>query len=817
MATSTLAFTWVWLLLAGGVGALPVGGAPLPLDPALSAIAPPKCLWYMSVSGQGPADPASTNQTEQLIAEPQVQRFVKEIETQIMKAVRRGAGPRREQRILAAQLPKVIRTLLTRPMVAYVEEVTPIEGDRPEFHVEAAAVLNAGEQSKELKSAIEELLTLVPEEAPDLETETVADVEWRRIPTPPNKPAVRFGWKDDYFIIAVGDRTPQNIVSRMEGDAPQWLADMRTEHPIPRETSLGYLNIAGILELMRPFVQDEEPDAWRVVETLGLTKILALHGVSGYDDVACQSIAHIVTEDGERPGLLGLLPHEPLEAGDLGLIPKDAMFAVAYRLDLGEVWDHALDMAEEIEPNAREEFEEELWKGERELGINVRDDIVDSLGSAAFAYLPSGDLLTSWLNAVAGVRVDDADQLRDVIEKFVRIAQHEFERGNRDAPVIVETPFGDQTIYSLQFTREPVPVSPSWCVGDDWAVVGLLPQAVRSALERKAEDSLAEAPGMAEALADGAAALSYQDTPQLVKTAYPWVQIGVQMASAQLRRANIEIDPTALPSVDVIVKHLRPAVATFHHADDGFHLMSRHSLPGGGNVAAAAPVAVGLLLPAIGAARTAAQQTYDMNSAKQLMLGMLNYESARKQLPSNVYSDDGKPLLSWRVQILPYVEQQGLYQQFRMDEPWDSEHNRKLLENMPDVFRSPHDPPGSTKTRFLAVAGPETLFPGNERVSLAKITDGTSNTLALVQVAPEKAVEWTKPDDWEMDADDPLAGLDGRRGSFLAAMCDGSVRRISLGVDPEVVKALVTRAGDEVVDRENLNRPQPPRPLVPAR
>jgi hypothetical protein len=802
MQTSAVAFTWVWLLLAGGVGTLPLGGAPLPLDPTLAAVAPPECLWYMSAAGQGPADPASGNQTEQLLAEPQVQRFVQEIESQIMRAVRRAAGPRREPRILAAELPKVVRLLLTRPMAVYVERIKVPQGQDLTFEAEAAFVLNAGDQRAELKTAIEELLTLVPEDAPQLETESLADVEWRRVPTPPNKPAVRFGWRDDYFIIAVGEKTPENIVSRMTGEAPQWLTDIRAEHPIPREMSLGYLNVERILELVRPIVEFEDgPRSWTIVEALGVTNVLAIHGVSGYDEIGCKSMAHLVTRDGERPGLLGLLPHEPLEAADLHLVPKDAMFAVAYRLDLGNVWDLALDMLDDIEPRARNEFERELWEAEKELGINVRDDIVGSLGNAWFAFLPGGDLMTSWLNAAAGVRVEDADELRDAVEKLVDVAKGEFSRGGRRAPAIVETKFGEQTIYSLQFTGEPVPVSPSWCIGDDWAVAGLLPQAVRSALERQAEDSLAEAPEVSEVISAGrAAALGYQDTPQLVKVVYPWVQIGLQMASSQLRRANIEIDTTSLPSVDVIVKHLRPAVGTLSHSDDGFHLTSRHSMPGEGNLAAAAPVGAALLLPAISGARTAAQQAYDINSMRQIMLGMLNFHDVKKALPSNVYSDDGKPLLSWRVRILPYVEEQPLYDLLHLDEPWDSDHNKKLLANMPAVFRSPSDPPGTTKTRFLAVAGPGTLFPENEEIELRQITDGTSNTMALVQVSPDKAVEWAKPDDWEMDDDQPTAGLDARRGAFLAAMCDGSVQRLSLGIDPEVIKALVTRAGGEVVD-----------------
>jgi hypothetical protein len=88
-------------------------------------------------------------------------------------------------------------------------------------------------------------------------------------------------------------------------------------------------------------------------------------------------------------------------------------------------------------------------------------------------------------------------------------------------------------------------------------------------------------------------------------------------------------------------------------------------------------ILVALLLPAVQAAREAARRTQSTNNLKQLILGLLNYESANGHFPPHAsYSPDGKPLLSWRVHILPYLEEQALYSQFRLDEPWDSEHNQ---------------------------------------------------------------------------------------------------------------------------------------------
>ena len=790
----------IWLVLLGG-GMLPLGGAPLPLDPALSAIAPPECIWYASFSGHGPADPQSKNQTEQLLAEPQVQRFFAEIESQVMKAVDRASAQGPEQQVLAKQVPILARTVLSRPVAIYVESVE-ISGERAD--VEAAFVLNAGDQRAATEAAIEELFKLDPEKLAKLQPDTVAGVEWRRLPEQPKAPTIRFGWKENYFIIAVGEKTATTVVERMKGTPPQWLTDLRKEHPVPREISLGYLNVAEILELVRPFVQAKDPKAWPAIGALGLTSVTAAHGVTGYDAEAIVSEAHLVTEG--RPGLLGLLPYKPLAEDDLQVIPKESLLAFAFRINASEAWERYVEIARNMQPGVDEEIQRDMARIEQQIGVDIRRDLIDALDEAWVAYLPSGDLMTSWMSAAAAVRVKDSARLSEGVAKIVRAVKAELDRGPAEA-AISESKFGEHTLYSVQFTRQPVPVSPSWCVGDKWLVVGLSPQSVRAALERKAEDSLAADEAIRQTLErEGAAALSYQNTPQFVRSAYPWLQMGIQMGSAQLRQQGIEFDASLMPSSEVIVKHLRPGIATLYFADDGFHYQSHHSVPGAGNLAAMAPVGAALLLPAITSARAAAFQARDMNNLKMISLGMLNYHDTRGEFPTNVYSEDGKPLLSWRVRLLPYMEQQALFDQFHLDEPWDSEHNRKLLEQMPELFASDGDPnPG--KTRLQAMAGPDTIFPGDEKLRIQDVTDGTSQTMTFVQVSPERSVEWTKPDDLEFDEEDPFAGLDSA-GGFIAAFCDGSVRRLSTSIDPEAMKAVVTRAGGEVVEHEALHSPR---------
>jgi hypothetical protein len=182
-------------------------------------------------------------------------------------------------------------------------------------------------------------------------------------------------------------------------------------------------------------------------------------------------------------------------------------------------------------------------------------------------------------------------------------------------------------------------------------------------------------------------------------------------------------------------------------------------------------------------AREKSAHVVSVTNLKQLALAMHVYHDAHQALPARAsLSKEGKPLLSWRVAILPYIEQGKLYQEFHLDEPWDSEHNKKLIAKIPDVFKPATDQkvePG--KTCYLVPVGPGTIFEKTTGTHFADIKDGTSNTIMIVEAAPDRAVEWTRPDDWTFDPANPVQGLIGlRQNAFLTAFGDGSVLTLTL-------------------------------------
>jgi hypothetical protein len=207
-----------------------------------------------------------------------------------------------------------------------------------------------------------------------------------------------------------------------------------------------------------------------------------------------------------------------------------------------------------------------------------------------------------------------------------------------------------------------------------------------------------------------------------------------------------------------------------------------------------------------------------MENLRRLALVIHNYADAYNRFPNQKNTNVGtdNPPYSWRVAILPYMDgQQSLYDQYRFDQPWDSEENLLLLEKMPEVFRHPSAPKNSIVTNYTLFVGEDTAISNAGNRRFADFLDGASNSLLLLEADTE--IPWTKPEDLPMDEDwfKRLVLIDD--GGLAIAMADGSTMFLDReNVNQETLESLILINDGKVVDRATLQSPAASEPSVPT-
>jgi hypothetical protein len=786
---------WLLILLSGGVG-IPLGVPPFPEDPVLAKIAPEECLLYFSSAGMAKPDARSTNHTEQLFAEPEIQRVAVEVEKLIRAQLKESVKQKKpHEQALAEDGPVLVKALLTRPLALYLAQVKPGPKGPPE--VRAGAVVSLGDDAEALKGALQRCLAAL--DAGQSKEVTIEGATFYRLTPQPDGPEFTWGVKGKHLFVATGPGEIEALLKRSDGgSSPQWLAALHKQMPVERVSTVSTVNVKALIELLPQFGVPAE--SARIMEALGLAGIDRLSGVSGLDKEGFVSRS-LVSLRGEPRGLFRLAEQKPLTKAELDLVPRDATFALAWKLDPEKARATVMDLVEKIDPKAKERLDAELAGPPREL----LDDVVKSLGDTWCLFdSPGGGGL--FVGTTLVVSVKDRDAAAALEKKLIGLlgSVRQDEPDARRRPRVEEFSFAGKTVHVFDGRSREFPLAPAWCLTDKHFVVAPYPEAVKAFLARdKSFEPLTRVPEVAAALEGQGQTwgVSYTDTRRFFDLAYPILPVAFRFLAGELGQEGIELPPGLLPSAGAIRPHLRPAVTAVRRSPAGIEVVSRQTMPGGTTLSTA-PIMVGLLVPAVQKVREAAARVQSSNNLKQLGLAMFMYNDTYGTFPpAYSLSKDGKPLLSWRVHILPFIEQNNLSKQFHLDEPWDSPHNKTLIEKMPKTYRSPasNAPPG--RTNYLTVRGKDTAFPGAKGVKLSEITDGTSNTIAVVEVSDKKAVVWTKPDDFEFNEKNPIDGLLGLwPGGFLAAFCDGSVRFIGRSVNPKELRNAFIRNDGNPVD-----------------
>ena len=220
-----------------------------------------------------------------------------------------------------------------------------------------------------------------------------------------------------------------------------------------------------------------------------------------------------------------------------------------------------------------------------------------------------------------------------------------------------------------------------------------------------------------------------------------------------------------------------------------------------------------LLLPSMTTPRWVAHRTRCQNTLKLVGLALHNYHDVYGSFPpAVVYGPDGKPWHSWRTLILPYLEEQGIYDRYHFDEPWNGPHNRRLAAetgSLPFFHCRADEKAADGDTSYVAVTGEGTLWPRGRTVSLGDIPDGSSNTILVVELS-DSGVHWMEPRDLPIDK--MTFEIGAKTGVGIRArhrqrhwfrendltpahvlFADGAVQILSAEVKPETVRSLLLR------------------------
>jgi len=810
------------MLISGGMSGLPMGLPPAEPDARMSQVAPEECLFYLSWSGMAEPSADSPNHTEQLLAEPEVQRFIKEVTDSLTEALKQGAGQGENAGRVADITPRILKQIAVNPTTFFAGKF----GAGPTgMTVPVGLVVKIGDGVAEFENdllTILEILTDTP--VPD----AVGGV--RTLVTPPGIPKIQWTVSGDYFILGVSEGTVAQIQERMAGDSvPEWLASVHKRLPVDRVASVTFINTREVMAAAQPFLapllMSRGPDAVNPLDALGLTNLESVVNVTGLGESNTVSRTWFKV-NGKPTGLLAMLDAEPLDADDFAEIPADSTIAVSLKLNPVETLERFIALIDLIEPGASQQARQGLQQIDSEIGFSLEDDLLGSLGDSWSAYhSPSegGAIFTGW-TAVAEAKNPDA--LRAVTATIVdRVKQFEEmmkAQGRRPRIVGIRTmAVGDDTVHFLNMIGEEFPFAPAWCVTDKHLIVSVFPQGVAAFLNRKhGAETLSSWPHIQKALAAERPPVSilHVDSKTVCQSVYPLALIGANFLFSELQREGVDLNISIMPDGNTIARHLQPALTTVTSGDDGIEVVSTRTLP----ISIGAGTSVMPVLFMTGVSRSRmnrfgtsnspglldvlsprrAQRNRATNNLKRLGIAMHNFHDTHKRFPAASVKDaNGKPLLSWRVQLLPFLEQGTLFGQFHMDESWDSPHNKELIKLIPPTYLAPGSKAGAGKTNYVGINHENGIFHDGEGTPIRDIRDGTSNTIMIVEADDDHAVIWTKPDDLEFNEKKPHVGLGKlRKDGFLAAFCDGAVQIIPAKISAETLVKLVFRADGKTIN-----------------
>ena len=770
--------------------------------------APEKCVAYVMWNA-GNEEPIEGNKTQTLMADPDVRAFADDVKLRaglLYPAMISDASlPKLKMEMVHWLSPRIVEAILERPGCLFVEELTVPRGRNKQPDIKGAMLF---QPEGDVKRLIKRLASSLKSGEDRSEKVTLAGVEANRIEIKGSANPIVIGNLSGTCLIALGEKSFTDTVERMKaGKTPTWLTEMQEKAlKLEHVHTLGYLDIQKV---MRAAKRGLGVQASTAADFLGVSEAESIELIGGLNKV--NSSIHLLINTADPEGVLGLLANRPVDESIMLEFPADSLFAGAVNADMDDLFE-LLDTVMLV-AGARGGFGQVVIGSlEDELGINIEDDLLQSVGETWGVFNGAADGALTGTTFVGEAK--DPEKLNSLFQSFFRAAA-EKTKGTpvRYRPAFFEQDYNQTQIFSVRapdFLAET-----AVCVKDNRFYLGLYPESVMAAigddstrkplLEQEQITRFKESMFLNEAKLTS---FAYADSKAVVQNAHPFalfMKEALQMRYGPVgRNQNLKalVGGMQFPPARTLIRHLDSTMGFIRSDKSGIELEIRQTVPT--NFAGAAvPVLVGGFLPAVGGARSAAQETQSLNNLRQIALACLNYESAHMKFPGNTSQKrdgENENKFSWRVHILPFIEQNNLYEQIRFDEPWDSEHNKTLMEQMPDVYKSPRSKAevGMTLYRGFGEGG---VLEGDDdqEISFGNISDGSSNTILVQEVDEALATPWMKPECLEIE-EAVLESIFGKHKTRNAALSDGSTHRIPSSVDIEKLKHLAQRADGNVVD-----------------
>ena len=803
MAASEILIVMVFLM--GGQMGLPLGLPPGPEDPLMSKFAPAECLFYTSWSSTVSPD-ASGNATERWLANPEIQESFQKLKSAIEALSQQGEL--REQEF-GKQAFLVAERCLTHAGGFYLSQL-----EFP-FHFQGGGLITLGSDAAEINEQMSvQIEALLQREQVEVTRRDIAGLTFRQAVVELGLESHVITWgivNDQYLAIAVGPHEMESMLANMKTDPPEWLRDLRHEIPVDRTSAVTYTNVESFLELGQRVAADAGA-GMRMEQTtliMGVKNVTSAGWISGLDDqgFVCRGTVHL---NGEPAGFLGLIEGEPLEEATFGKIAADRMLMTGVRISVPKLFALTRDIID-LNEFSRGQFDIGVAALNDMLDINLEEDVIETLDDHAYFYgsVNFANPMAGW---VLGIGASRQMELTDAYNKI-----NEFIESNCEAAgqlVFEQSEVNGNIIYGLKDTSGwgSMP-NFTWTLADGELLVSLDKSSLRRHLRREtlSDDALVNDPWFADHAfspprmdAQGPYLVASLDIAGLLKMGLPLLStFGEGMFPPGYTADD-------LPSLNALTQEMKTSVTAVFRTPEGFETAQHQTLPGGtpGTMLAAAAIGV---MPASLQVRASAQRSTAANQMRQLILAMHNYHDATKAFPARFSKDeDERPLLSWRVHILPFLEQGDLYEQFHLDEPWDSDHNKALIERMPDCYIHPRARTAAGQTVFVVPHGEGSIMPDPSDAStlpkgtrLEEVRDGASRTGVIFEVSTENAVTWTKPDDFDWQKfDDPVAALfgDWAGDGVNVALADGSVPFISRDQLQKILNALITTNDGQAIE-----------------